>query len=110
MKLAAILPLILATAAAPPATTPWSDDMPPERFRANGTSKVMFESPAIVRVLCRTGAEPKDMVVVGCAMRMRDGSVLIIAPNPCGWPGEWFARILCHERGHEAGWPGDHGP
>jgi hypothetical protein len=74
------------------------DGMPPTRFRAPRKMKVETGSVA------KCGTPAKGFVFEGCT----DG-VVVHVPNPCDFPNESFAVLLCHEQGHLQGWPADHG-
>lgn len=41
---------------------------------------------------------------LACAMPARQ---TIVVPNPCLYPRDTYARILCHEKAHLAGWQTD---
>lgn len=74
-------------------------EMPPLRFQGNAT--------AIVRFVTDVGPEcanaPEGYLVLACS----EGPVIIM-PNPCRYPNERYARLLCHEIGHLNFWGKDH--
>lgn len=84
------------------------DTPPPERFRGDTGAVVWFLSPAEVDLRCGdiTGRQLGD-TFYACTH-----GVDITLPNPCGaqFAGERFARLACHELGHENLWPATHGP
>lgn len=95
------------------ATTLWSDELPPQRFRQpSGWVMLIVEPELIVRKLCEREGQPADVEPLGCAGISKDGDNYLIVPDPCPYAeeGETYARVLCHERAHLAGWPPTHGP
>lgn len=77
--------------------------IPPERFQADGFSRVHFTKHAAK--YCAIVKAPKG--ALACA-----NQGWIILPNPCTF-GEvsvrgTFAYFSCHELGHNNGWPADH--
>ena len=74
--------------------------LPPERYRSDTTSTITFAKPELVQELC--GKRGVDELVA-CFE-----PPVIIVPNPCDYPDESYARIVCHEIGHANGWPADH--
>ena len=74
------------------------------RYHRSTLIKVGFLSPEGVESVCRNlGAQvPEGMSLVACA-----NSKGIVAPNPCLFPDERYARLLCHEKAHVLGWKHD---
>jgi|GEM_PF-2869744 len=72
---------------------------PPERFK--GAAPVVYLETGAVVQRC----EPLN---VACAIKMPDGVVgpdwTIITPDPCAYPDQSYARLLCHELAHAKGW------
>jgi len=66
--------------------------IPPAAYRGDVASAVQFRADALA--------------TCGAPMCTRGSS--IIAPNPCDYTGETYARGLCHELGHRNRWPGNH--
>ncbi len=83
----------------------FSDDRPPERYRANAAFTVELKDQAGIDRSCQPlfGEPPKGMKTDACATGER-----VILPNPCDYPEESYARMLCHELGHVNGWPPTH--
>jgi hypothetical protein len=77
--------------------------MPPTRFQGEATVSVHFIPKASVDHACRDPDAPWFVTVQGC---YEPG--LITISNPCEWPGDKYAQLLCHEKGHALGWPADH--
>lgn len=65
--------------------------MPPRAFRGPVQVTVQFTSAANVEGLCGMITEGRLRGVEACA-----NNNVIIAPNPCGYPGR-YASIMCHE-------------
>lgn len=79
----------------------FNPDLPPKEYRGDARVTVSFTRHA--EVLCRIiKAKPGS---VACALI---GGELIIAPNPCDWKSDAYARMMCHEIGHTHGWAADH--
>lgn len=100
--------LAAAAAVAAPATI--SDGRPPERFTSTSAATVQLVDRGDVNAAC--GTAPEGFEYVACTRtRERKGVRVstIIMPNPCQFPEERFAQILCHEFGHVNGWPASHG-
>lgn len=72
--------------------------IPPKQFRYSRQVDVAFvEDPSTY-----PGCEPAPgFVSRGCFISERQ---LIIMPNPCNYPKDYYARVLCHELGHRNGW------
>lgn len=77
--------------------------MPPERFRGDVNAAVHFASPEKVTELC--GGKVENKLLLGCATS-RPPQMAV--PNPCSYPDEIYARILCHEIGHLNLWTEKH--
>lgn len=75
--------------------------LPPERFSGEGAAIVLFAEPASMQKLCG-GA-------LACAWVDKNGMPFIAIPNPCRFTLNPYAVVLCHEKGHTLGWPGEHG-
>lgn len=107
---AAVLAAIMCASAAPAQTpgynTPYSSAMPPERFRGDGAAVVFFVSD--VEAYC--GPSDPGKRVIACARRTRDGTPVIVLPNPCPIAelGDPYAIVACHEAGHVSGWGANH--
>lgn len=100
---AALAALALAT---PASSAVANNGMPPERFRGNVASIVIFTDRAGIDEMC--GVAPVGQIIA-CARRLRDGTPIIVMPNPCViGDKELYARIMCHENGHINGWGPDH--
>lgn len=79
---------------------------PPPQYMAQAAGLVVFAND--VTEFC--GPAPEGMRKLGCFLTFKDGSQLVVLPNPCApaFDGELFARIACHEKGHALGWSGVH--
>jgi hypothetical protein len=86
-------------------STYYNSGMPPERFRANNKMTVEFLDPVDIQRECGGGAMP----VCGLEIKACVKSGKVIMPNPCKMPGEYFARLFCHELAHTNKWPVTHG-
>lgn len=75
-------------------------DYPPDRFRGDVTVSVMFTSRYAEE--CENYGLNPDQSIQACSIK-GDRTYLIIVPNPCNSTGN-YARILCHEIGHQNGW------
>lgn len=75
---------------------------PPERFTGDGGSIVLFLKSAALETVCGRGN-------IACAGKTKEGVPVIAMPNPCLFPTNAYAAVLCHEVGHTAGWGGEHG-
>ena len=107
----AALCLCMSTAFAAQRTM-WNDEMPPERFRGGVNSVgVIFAPPEVVSKLCGKGMPPvpAGMQIMACTYVTRHGEVTIL-PDPCDYGDkEYYAKLVCHERAHQQGWPAMHG-
>lgn len=74
--------------------------LPPENYRADNTVTVTFAKPELVQELCGHHGVKE---LIGCTIEKT-----MIVPNPCAYPSEVYARILCHEAAHSQGWGADH--
>ena len=74
---------------------------PPVRFQSDTTASVEFI--AAERIIPRCLERGAMILANACADRE-----LITITNPCAYPGESYARRLCHELGHINSWPADH--
>jgi hypothetical protein len=69
--------------------------VPPLRFQGNGT--FLLRTTDLALAVC-DGTLSSE--AVGCAA----GSVVIM-PNPCDFPRQSYAALLCHEKAHAvSGW------
>lgn len=76
-------------------------DMPPKEYRGDARMHIHFTRHS--EVLCAiVKADPGAIACAGI------GGDWAIAPNPCDWR-DGFAILLCHEKGHNLGYPADHG-
>lgn len=100
-----LLAVALLGAAPPlaPHSTLYSDGLPPERFQGETTVVITFVPSVNTRDTC--GIAGKGYAFLGCTRR----DDVILMPNPCQFPRDDYARILCHEKGHRLGWPATHG-
>ena len=101
--------VVLAAAAAvalPPNSTPYSDGRPPARYQGGATVMLQTTDQAGINSTCQAlfGAPPAGMKMNACNTGER-----IVMPNPCDYPNEAYAKLLCHELGHANGWPMTHG-
>ena len=80
----------------------FSPDLPPKEYRGDARVTVHFTRHS--NVLCRI-AKAQDPNVIACAGVNSDW---MIVPNPCDWKSDVFARLMCHEKGHNLGYPADH--
>ena len=74
---------------------------PPVRFQRDTTASVEFI--AAERIIPRCLERGATVLANACADRE-----LITITNPCAYPGESYAKRLCHEMGHINLWPDDH--
>jgi hypothetical protein len=79
----------------------FSPDLPPKEYR--GDAKVTVHFTRHAEVLCKI--IKADGRPIACAPI---GGDLIIAPNPCDWKSDAWARLMCHEKGHSLGWGAEH--
>lgn len=97
---------LLALAAAWGWGTESFDGWPPMRFRhGRVAATVYFEQHRNIAANCG-GDGPGDLTVVACS---DNGPNVMFLPNPCDWPkSDDYAKVVCHELGHERGWAGNH--
>ena len=100
--------LVLAVAAAmtaPPKPTPFSNGRPPTRFQGHATVTLQIADQAGIDAICHPlfGRPPAGMRTDGCQTGDR-----VILPNPCDFPEDRYATMLCHELGHANGWSRNH--
>jgi len=75
------------------------DGMPPKRYQRDRASSVSFGTVG------ECGTPPIGYQFEACVRDQR-----VHMPNPCNYPHEEFARLMCHENAHLFGWPSSHGP
>jgi len=93
----------------PPNATYLSDGRAPERFRADRTITIQFESPEAVNRICSNGRPICGYQFMACFIPGPLGR-RIIMPNPNSYPDDDpYAHLLAHELAHVNGWPGWHG-
>lgn len=76
----------------------------PARFRGDVTTTVMFTdkySEECIKAGLKVGGQ-----IQACSLK-GPKAAMIIVPNPCKARGN-YARLLCHEIGHQNGWGGNH--
>lgn len=107
----AVLAAIMCASAAPAQTpgynTPYSSAMPPERYRGDGAAVVFFVSD--VEAYC--GPSDPGKQIIACARRTRDGTPVIVMPNPryAAELGDPYAVVMSHELAHAAhNWGANH--
>lgn len=84
-----------------------SDVIPPPRFRYDSTTKlVTINTQAVMDQDCGV---PEKGRRLACTRGTRRHPVVFM-PNPCDFPDERYAHLLCHELGHVQGWGADHEP
>jgi hypothetical protein len=74
---------------------------PPARFQRPTVAQVEFLAAEQIIPRC---IERGAMILANACADQK----LITITNPCAYQGESYARRLCHEMGHVAGWPADH--
>ena len=80
--------------------------LPPPKYMGENAAVVIFAND----VTEHCGPAPEGMVKLGCSGKLKDGTPVIVVPNPNAqaFDGEFYARIVAHELGHRNGWPGTH--
>ncbi|MGZ8363994.1 MAG: hypothetical protein ACXW3D_08730 [Caulobacteraceae bacterium] len=105
---AAVTTAIAAPASQPANSTPFSDGLPPSRYRSQADITTLLEvtnQPGIDKACSALFTPPPPgMKTNACFTGQK-----IIMPNPCDFPNETYAKLLCHEMGHVNGWPSTHG-
>ena len=82
-------------------------DMPPERFRGNSVSVMVFTDGKGIAENC--GEATPGFVIIACHRETKNGVSVIFMPNPCPVGDlERYAKILCHENAHNQGWSAEH--
>jgi hypothetical protein len=76
---------------------------PPVGYQGSVSAAVHFMDQAAVAAICE---ERGLSLTAACA---EIGGSQIWIENPCDWPGDSYAQLLCHEIGHINGWPANHG-
>jgi hypothetical protein len=73
---------------------------PPARFiQERQSAFVMFMPPEEIPAQCGPSW------ALACASV---GGAQVWMPHPCAYPNDWYARLLCHELAHNAGWSEGH--
>lgn len=105
--LAAVLALVMLTSATPAANGPVYSGIPPARYWGEGVAVTLYVNDVAKHCPIEV---PSGHVLLGCAYRTADGVPVSVLPNPCFFDmeAEMFARIACHEKGHQNGWRGEH--
>lgn len=79
----------------------FNPDLPPKQYQGDARAQVHFTRHA--KTLCAImKAEPGSIACAGV------GATWMIVPNPCDWKSDPFARLMCHEKGHNLGHAADH--
>lgn len=78
------------------------DGMPPPRLRHPRQVPRVVTVGAVER---GCGKDPPGLITYACTTR----SGRVYVPNPCDFPQERFAMLMCHELAHVDGWPSTHG-
>lgn len=86
--------------------TLYDNDLPPARYQGDATVSVSFASTRGVNDRCAqvVGQSPPGRHWGACHL----STGIIIFPNPCLYPDQPYAKLMCHELGHANGWPADH--
>ena len=71
---------------------------PPREFQGPATAQVEFVPAEAVLFKC---------LDAGLAVACTHGDRIIIT-NPCDYPDQAYARLLCHETSHVNGWDSQH--
>ena len=102
--------LVLALASAPVAAPvpQWANgemnsDWPPIKYDKDAIAVTAYVND--VEKIC--GTAPPPYKILACASAEK---AIMVLPNPCApeFRGEFYAKIVCHERAHINLWPGDH--
>jgi hypothetical protein len=104
-----VFPIALALASTlnPYPVTPVFDGWPPPRFQIM-PDKAVHILFGRVAINAECGYAQWPLVIEACS---QPDEKLLIMPDPCKFPAEDnYARLMCHELGHLARWPGTHGP
>lgn len=72
---------------------------PPRKMQGDARVIVEFVDPEAVEGLCAGGGPG----ALACA-KLYPGKPTLVMPNPCVFPWEGYAVMLCHELGHANGW------
>lgn len=73
---------------------------PPARWTASAWANgVQFTAPERTNELC--GNKDPNVSVNACTTQSKG---IMILPNPCAYPGDYYAKIVCHEMAHLNGW------
>lgn len=91
------------------AFAPWTAadvQRPPERFQISpglSPALVWYADPETVDAACKglTGDANPKFVILACTLPVERKQLL---PNPCLYPDEYFASLVCHENAHLSGW------
>lgn len=95
--------VLLAAPSAPAQHGVYFTGLPPERFRTDSVGIVVY-----VTDVAKACDQKPGEVLYACAKEI-DGTKVMFLPNPCALGEvEWFARIACHEAGHNLGWSREH--
>jgi hypothetical protein len=86
-------------------TTDLYAGMPPLRFQGDGKATVYTHTDDLRPICDPAGNVPRSGTLLACRL----GNTIHL-PNPCRYPNESFAVLMCHEYAHRAGWPRMHGP
>lgn len=82
-----------------------SDVLPPPRYQYDSSTRLQtVNTQDAMNADC---GKPERGTRLGCTRGPRANPVVIV-PNPCDYPEERFAHLLCHELGHVQGWGADH--
>lgn len=82
-------------------------ELPPKKYQ--GLDFVSTRVEFVQDADSKEGCEKYGTIgVIACTRRSAgtayDPLSIVVMPNPCQYPEEDYARIMCHELGHVRGW------
>lgn len=103
-RLLALAAVFLAAPAASQYNSQQSVARPPDRFQGDNATVVVFVSD--VSKFCQNA--PDGYRIIACMKVTKEGTPVMVLPNPCQFRGELYGHIACHELGHRNSWSGNH--
>lgn len=73
---------------------------PPE-YRGAAAARILFLEPEFVHPVCTEAgaASAPGRFVAACVV----GEITVM-PDPCAYPEDTYAKLMCHEKAHLLGW------
>lgn len=92
-----------------PLAIPWNADVPPKKYQGDAQIIVEFVDVAKVVERCKH-PDSKGCTTFADDTDGTERALRMVVANPCAFPAEKYARIICHELGHIHKWDHENDP